>query len=164
MAETNLDERRPSGLLCLGDNVGTCQRTKRKTNGRVVSDLGTGQISVSKQSPGRKEGGQGGLNASVVDDGQRGNTPIPSHGHPRERASGSCSPICSCVFGPQGGAGQHIPFVCSLFPSHTTSTDARDQLERVPRSSIDQSGSTVDSSDRLNRCNSLLPGSAISHL
>lgn len=83
MAETNLDERRPSGLLCLGDNVGTCQRTKRKTNERVVSDLGTGQISVFERNPGRTEGGQGGLNASVVDDGQRGNTPIPSHG-PRE--------------------------------------------------------------------------------
>jgi hypothetical protein len=100
---------------------------------------------------------------SMDNDGQR-NIPIPSHGHPRERPSGSCSPICSCLFGFQGGARQRIPFVCFLSSLISHQPDARDQLERVPRSSIDQSGSTVDSSDRLNRCNSLLPGSSISHL
>lgn len=62
MADTNLDERRPSGLLCLGDNVGTYHNDKGKTNERVVSDLvqaksafPNGTQEESERNPGRED-------------------------------------------------------------------------------------------------------------
>jgi hypothetical protein len=59
---TNLDERRPSGLLCLGDNVGTYHKDKGKTNERVVSDLvqaksafPNGTQEEGERNPGRED-------------------------------------------------------------------------------------------------------------